>query len=383
MDNTSDKIDNKCLAVLPKSTGKAVERIRLDIISYLCSIGRDCSLYLVRPPESNAENLQRIKVIHPSKWISFLKNFRYISDGIIDLLSFIDIYRIIKKHNIKILFSAKTPTNFACLITKIISNNSVRVIVSVHTDPKWIGKNSFNRLIVRIIARWFYKYCDLIIVPSYGVKDALVKLYSLDSKTVHVLPNPIKMNELETLKNQNFVIPNLDGKKYIVSVGRLEYPKDYPTLLDAYKITMARNDYKLVIVGDGSKRINILEIIHDNDLQNDVIMIGKVDNPHPIIFNATLLILSSRYEGFGNVLVEAMAHGVNIVSTNCSYGPKEILKNGQNGRLVPIGDSVALSRAIDLELTNPSMTSSELKMEAKRMYEFSNISKSYDKLIFY
>jgi glycosyltransferase involved in cell wall biosynthesis len=132
----------------------------------------------------------------------------------------------------------------------------------------------------------------------------------------------------------------------IIGVGRLSSQKDFVTLISAFSKARLQRKMRLMILGDGPDWELLKDYVHKLGVGEDVHFSGFIKNPYPYIRAASLFVLSSRWEGFGNALVEAMALGVAVISTDCQSGPREILENGRWGSLVPVGDIEALSKAI-------------------------------------
>jgi glycosyltransferase involved in cell wall biosynthesis len=133
----------------------------------------------------------------------------------------------------------------------------------------------------------------------------------------------------------------------VLSVSRLSPEKDIPTLLDAFaRLHQARPHSRLLLAGDGPDRARLQALVAQHGLQAVVQLPGRVAQPMAWMARADVFVLASQYEGFGNVLVEALASGVPVVSTDCPVGPREILQDGRYGRLVPVGDVAALALAM-------------------------------------
>ena len=133
----------------------------------------------------------------------------------------------------------------------------------------------------------------------------------------------------------------------VLAVGTLKTIKDYATLLNAFARLRQRVDARLLILGEGECRVDLETQARQLGIASGVFMPGFVKDPSPYYQQADLHVLSSTGEGLGNVIVEALAAGTPVVSTDCLSGPREILSDGQFGRLVPVGDTVALARAMD------------------------------------
>jgi glycosyltransferase involved in cell wall biosynthesis len=136
-------------------------------------------------------------------------------------------------------------------------------------------------------------------------------------------------------------------------VGRLTAAKDFPTLVRAFAVVRAQRPARLVIVGDGEERGALLDLAKTLGIEKDMRLTGFDTNPYRYMSRSAVFVLSSQWEGFGNVLVEAMALGTPVVSTNCESGPAEILEDGRWGKLVPVKDHRALATAILHTLAQP------------------------------
>ena len=136
-------------------------------------------------------------------------------------------------------------------------------------------------------------------------------------------------------------------------MGRLVPQKDFPSLLRAFGRLAERSDARLMILGEGEERPALEAWIEEHGLSDRVALPGFLANPLPAVRKASVFVMSSRFEGFGNVLVEALAVGTPVVSTDCPHGPAEILDGGAYGRLVPVGDDDALADAILASIADP------------------------------
>lgn len=201
--------------------------------------------------------------------------------------------------------------------------------------------------------RWLYRRTDAVIAVSNGVAEDLHGL-GVPSDSIRVIQNPVNQERLRDLARIGPVLPGVDDTPYVIAIGRLTEAKDYPNLLRAYAVSSLRNSHRLVIVGDGEQRANLESLVRDIGLLDRVLFAGAMDNPFGVLARAALLVLSSRWEGYPNVLLEAIALGVPIVATDCPHGPREILGSNRYGRLVSTNDPAALARAMDVELKQPS-----------------------------
>lgn len=201
--------------------------------------------------------------------------------------------------------------------------------------------------------RWLYRRADGLIAVSSGVAQDLRDL-GLAEEKIHVIHNPVDAERLRCLAmvGPRLVVPG--ESPYILSLGRLSEAKDYPNLLRAYAISKLATTHRLAIVGEGEHRANLENLVRKLGLTDRVLLPGAMDNPYRVLADAALHVLSSRWEGYPNALLEALALGIPVVATDCPFGPREILDGGRYGGLVPIADPTALARAMDTELAQPA-----------------------------
>jgi len=195
-----------------------------------------------------------------------------------------------------------------------------------------------------------------IIVPSEGVKRDLIEHFGASESKTKVIYNGIDLEWVKRLSGDD-----IDVKKdcpWVVTSARLDFiQKDFLTLLKAFRIVRNSLRAKLLIIGEGPQRDSILSWMREMSLNEDVLLLGFQENPFRYIAKTDVFVLSSLIEGFGNVIVEAMALGIPVISTDCPSGPGEIIQHGTNGFLVPVGDYNKMAEHIlnilkDSELRN-------------------------------
>lgn len=213
------------------------------------------------------------------------------------------------------------------------------------------------------ISRCAYSYADSIIGISGGVSRDVSKVLGLPSKKVVTIHNPAFNNQiLEMSKSAVNDFPS--DQSLILGVGSLTNQKDFATLIRAFELVRQRIKSHLLILGEGRERKKLERLVQELELNDHVSMPGFVNNPFSYMATADVFVLSSRWEGFGNVLVEAMGCGTQVVSTDCPSGPAEILENGKWGRLVPVGDEEAMAHAIIKTLRDAYIDEKKLKKRA-------------------
>ena len=190
---------------------------------------------------------------------------------------------------------------------------------------------------------------------SRGVSQSLATTVGVPTERITTIYNPVVTPRLHSKMAQPPSHPWLldGGPPIILSAGRLEEQKDYPTLIKAFAHLTLRRPCRLIIVGEGRLRRHLERFVERLGISEHVSLAGWVENPFALMSRASCFVLSSRHEGLGRVLIEALACGCPCVSTDCPAGPAEILENGKFGGLVPVGDDVALADAMDQALNHP------------------------------
>ena len=199
-----------------------------------------------------------------------------------------------------------------------------------------------------LLARWFYPWADEVIAVSQGVADDLSKVTGIPSAQIKVVYNPVITPSLLENSKATPDHPWFVDKAapVVIGVGRLSEQKDFSTLIKAFAQVRQHRIAHLLILGVGPERQALLELADTLGIKTDVTFLGFVDNPHAYMKQSDVFVLSSKWEGLPNVLVEAMAVGTPVVSTDCPSGAAEILAEGQYGELVKIGDSQGMATAI-------------------------------------
>lgn len=255
--------------------------------------------------------------------------------------------------------------------TRLFVNEQNTVSVEAGNASRWRG-----RLIPRLI-KLFYPWANGIVVVSQGVADDLARLTNISGERITVIYNP-SVVRAEVWEKAQAPLDHpwfkTDQPPVLVAVGRLQVQKDYPTLFRAFAQVRQNQPARLLILGEGKERPKLEALIKELDLEQDVSLPGFVTNPYAYMARATLFVLSSRWEGLPTVLIEALCCGTPAVSTDCPSGPREILREGQYGPLVPVGDTDALARAIEVSLNG---NASSPPPESWRPYELETVVKQY------
>lgn len=286
--------------------------------------------------------------------------------------------RYLRKAQPFALLSAMDHSNIIALWAQRLARVRARVVVSVHHTLSMGVKHSNRRgRLIPYIARWCYGWADGVVAVSRGVADDLSNTLDLPRERIRVIYNPVVVPELFELVTEPMEHPwfRAGEPPVVLSVGRLTAAKDYPTLLRAFSLVIRARPVRLVILGEGEERARLEAMVWDLGLEDVVSLPGFVKNPYAYMSKAAVFVLSSAWEGFGNVLVEAMACGTPVVSTNCPSGPAEILESGKYGRLVPVGNAEALAEGI-LAVLDGSTNSEVLRHRAKE-FSYDDIADQY------
>lgn len=269
-------------------------------------------------------------------------------------------------------------------LAQIASRQPLRVCATLHNtySHALATRSPAKRRTQLARMRRFYPYNDAVIAVSRGVAEDFLDLAPLPQSRMHVIPNPVVTPEIERMAALDPGHPWLTPGQppLLLAVGRLHPQKDYPTLLQACAGLPRSTAWRLLILGEGEQRLQLERLIGELGLTGRAALGGQVDNPYAYMARARLLVLSSAWEGFGNVLVEAMAVGTPVVATDCPHGPGEILDKGRLGRLVPVGDAGALAAAISDALVQPA-PAPEILRAATEPYRVATVAEQYARLL--
>lgn len=252
--------------------------------------------------------------------------------------------------------------NLVTLLAKMISFSPVSTILVEHTLPLQRSlrqEGESNKLgqrfvvFVDVLMRWLYPYADWIVAPSHGLANELSHAVAINADRLKVIYNPVVDNQLYQKAQAPLMHPWFQPEQppVILAVGRLTLQKDYETLICGFDLLRKHIAVRLIILGDGPMRPQLESLIQKLGMKDDVLLPGSVENPYAYMARASVFVLSSVWETFGMVLVEALACGCPIIATDCDYGPAEVLEHGKYGILVPPQHAQALADAIYAVLT--------------------------------
>jgi glycosyltransferase involved in cell wall biosynthesis len=258
------------------------------------------------------------------------------------------------------IFSTIGYLNITVIFLKqILALKAKLIIREASTPSKYFEQMTWvNKTIQKKLYKYLYPKADKIIAQCENMKSDLVKFFGIPMDKVVRIYNPIDINDIGNKSKEYFPIEFDNNSTKIVAVGRLVEAKGFDTLLKAFKKLTQLNsiDMQLYIIGEGPLKNKLIELALKLNISERVNFVGFIENPYPYIMNADLFVLSSRWEGFPNTLLEALACNKKVVATDCQSGPKEILGDNEYGLLASVDNPVSLCRKMDnyLRIENKS-----------------------------
>ena len=335
---------NRLALFLPGLHGGGAERVMLNLASELSARGFAVDLVLA------AAVGPYLDTVSPGVNIVDLGCRRTIT-------ALLPLTRYLRRTRPDALYAAIDHANVVALLAAAIARTATRVIVSVHS-PLSTSSGATQRRgdIVVHLARWLYRRAARVVAVSEGIKRDVVTTLGIAPGQVAVIHNTVLTTD-PTGRGRAPLDPDLadlEESPFIVTAGRLTTSKDMLTLLRGFARLHGRTDLQLVILGDGPERAALERAAAELELSGRVRFAGFRTNPFALFARARMFVMSSRREGLPTVLIEAMAAGCPVVSTDCPHGPREILADGRYGILVPMADPVALADAIEAMLERPT-----------------------------
>lgn len=296
--------------------------------------------------------------------------------------SIIPLAKYLRSTKPDVLLAALDHANLCAVLARRISGVRTRLVLAIHSVHKHISKynRSWKRHFQQIIGRYLYRWADSIVTVSHGVADSTAEIIGIPRDRFHVIYNPVVGPELYGKAREPLDHPwfKADQPPVVLGVGNLLPWKDFGLLLRAFSLVRAEKEARLMILGEGSERRCLERTIRDLGLVNDVSLPGFVDNPYSYMSRAAVVAMSSHWEALPTVLIEALALGIPMVSTDCDFGPREILARGKYGKLVPVDDARALASAIRSALSEPRIVVPE---EAISVFSVERATEEYLKVL--
>ncbi len=340
--------------LLPDMRGGGAEKVALRLIEDFVAAGHQVDLVLM---EARGELLEKL----PRGVRVFDLGAGRIRDAILPLRAYL------RRERPAALQASMWPLTVAAVVARRLAGTATRLVLSDHStlSRQYGHYRGLKRLFLRASLRLFYPRADARVIVSNGSADDLARLSGMRRDSIEVIHNPVAVPASAEVPVS---IERLwgEGKARILTVGSLKAEKNHGLLIRAFAKLRERRPARLIIVGEGSERPALERLIEELGLGDDVLLPGFAADPAPYYATADLFVLSSDFEGFGLVLVEAMRVGLKVISTDCQHGPSEILGGGAYGALVPCGDPDALAAAMAASLDAPA-DAAALKDQAERI----------------
>jgi len=333
--------------VLPRLSGGGVERVFLNLAGGLAASGLSVEVVLLRAGTAPA-------LVEVPPGVGCVDLAAPVLNDATFLLALPALTRYLRRRRPAALYSGITTINLLSLAARAAARTDTSVVVSEHVPLSVNAGTHPAKRVLPWLAGRAYPYADAVVAVSQALADDMAATIGLRRDKVVTIYNPVVTEKL--LRDANEPAPHpwfAAGEPVILGIGRLEQQKDFMTLIRAFAIVRSRRPAKLVILGEGQQRQQLAAEAARLSVADDVDMPGHTSSPAAFLGHAAVFALSSEYEGFPTVLIEALACGCPVVSTDCPTGPDEILEGGTYGALVPVGDEGSLAVALLDALDSP------------------------------
>jgi len=299
----------------------------------------------------------------------------------------LSLYKKIKSISPDLIISFIDHTNLLLIITKTVFSLKIPLIISVRTNVKerYKKQNKIQNFLIKIL--YNLRAVNKIVTISNGIKDVLINDYFINKNKIITIYNGIDREEVknkiagELSFTETFKDPNIIK---FITMGRLIELKGHKYLINAFlEVRKKIKNSKLFIIGDGPLKEEYQALINNLNLEEHVILLGLIKNPFKYLAQSNIFVFSSLFEGFGMAILEAFASGLPVISTNCEWGPMEILNNGEYGILVKVGDSNDLAEKMITLAKDKELLLYYVKKATERLsyFDLSRIIKKWIHLI--
>lgn len=273
--------------------------------------------------------------------------------------------------------------NACVVIAKILSMVSLVSVFSIRVSP-WHGQKHEKFGWLRMcVLKWLYTKADRLLVNANDMKNELIHRFELTNEIISIIPNSIDFEHIQLQSEHNITHSFFGAKPIIISAGRLVHQKGFDTLFKAVALLKDSIAFKLIILGDGPKKVALQKLAVVLGINELVSMVGFQKNPYAWMSKSDVFVLPSRWEGLPNALMDAMACGLAVVACDCPTGPRDLIKNGENGYLTPVENVENLATVIKKLLEDASLRErlGQCARESVQKYSVENIGRQFESLL--
>jgi glycosyltransferase involved in cell wall biosynthesis len=369
--NVPNNMPKKRIAIfLPGLYDGGAERVMLNLAAGLIGHGYAVDLVLVQ-----AEGPYMNEIPSSARMVEL--NKKHLSSQR-TLSSLPSLVRYIQREKPCAMLSALNYANVIAIWAKWISRVPLQLVISEQNtfSSEQAQFPRYFRWILNSIMKLSYPMADRITAVSEGVAEDLAHVLRIEREKISVIYNPVISPEIKLKKEEPLDDPwfGNNNPPVVLATGRLTKQKGFDVLIQAFAQVRKQRPAHLLILGEGEDRPALSSLVKELGIEQDVRLPGFITNPYPYMANASLFVLSSRFEGLPTVLVEALYCGTRLIATDCPSGPREILKNGLYGQLVPVDNVDSLSQAILSALDCEKTTLSPLSWQA---YDLDTVIEQY------
>jgi len=354
----------RLIIFIPSIEGGGVEKNMFIVSNYLSQKIKVSVVTISKKFQNKLSKNINFITLKSNLWDKTSRRFKY-------FLSLLLLIYEISKDKKLVVFSFQA--NIYCIILCKIFN--IKIIVRANSAP--IGWT--NNLFQKKIFKFFVNKVDRVMVNSFEFKKDLKKEFNVNSKCIY---NPLDAkNIIKKSKQKSKIYFKNKNTLKILNIGRFTDQKDQLTLIKSLNIIKSTIKFEAIIVGRGILKANLKKYIDEYKLSKNIKIINFLNNPYPLIKQTELFILSSKFEGLPNVLLESLALKKFVISSNCRTGPNEILLNGKGGLLFKVGDYKELSKKIIYYSKNKKQCNKLLEYSINKLNRFDsqkNLKKYYD-----
>jgi len=370
----------KVLFFISSLAGGGAERVMVDLLRNIDRGRIEPTLVLLYP---YADSPYRKYLPEDIRVIVVTRKSDSLPSKLLQLLNFI---KTIHKEKPNVIVSMLTHNNIMAMLSGLFFG--IRVIACEHNTLSEVIKTKEGRRIlgfpVSLLVKIFYRFAAKIIAVSGGIRSNLISDFGMRSEKVQTIYNPIDLIRINDLISDSPEHPFFrEQTPLVIAMGRLTQQKGFDILLKAFSVVISEIDAGLIIMGEGPQRAYLENIIRDLGITDKVYLAGFQRNPYAFLAHSDIFILSSQYEGLPMAILEALACGIPVISTDCRSGPREILQNGQCGILVPVNNETTLAEAITRLLKDTGQREEFSKRGKERMKDFTvtEIIRQYEDVI--